>query len=247
MMHDNESEDFVSTLDTSVFQILTAASPNDRKSFLRLQRLTRRLCPSYSYLEIGSELGGSLLPHLLASACASVVSIDLRPLTMPDERAQYFDYPENAEQAMVNTLRSSVGETGIIKLTIFRRDASLVDLAEIPAKANLVLIDAEHTNVACFSDALSALRLAEPDAIISFHDANLISDAIQNFEGALRYLGIKFHTVFLPDCVAVIGLGSSADAVRDTLGPLSFDRYEYLPRVREERWALVRLSIPTAK
>ena len=71
-------------LDTSVFSVLSAASENDRTSFLRLQRLIRTHVQPYTYLEIGSEVGGTLVPYLIDETCKSAVSIDLRPLEVPD-------------------------------------------------------------------------------------------------------------------------------------------------------------------
>ena len=211
---------FAEDLDISVFTIPTGASAEDRRSLLRLQKLARKIFGSYGYLEIGSELGGSLLPHLLDPNCAFAVSIDLRTSRMPDERGTYFDYPENNEALMIAELKRRTGVFQFEKLSIQRKDSSEVGLAEIRGRCQLALIDAEHTNTACFSDAVSTLRLLEDNSIIAFHDANLISDAIQNFERMLGYIGRTFETVFLADCVAAIGLGTLA---KDVSSRIFFD------------------------
>jgi hypothetical protein len=235
---------FVDALDVGIFCIPTAASENDRRSLLRIQGCVRD--KPYSYVEIGSELGGSLVPHLADPQCTSAYSIDLRVTFQADERAEIFYYPADGEEAMIAGLSERFDERSLRKLKTFRCDASQLPLGDIPTKASLAFIDAEHTNVACFSDALSILRFLEPDAIISFHDANLIADAIQNFESMLRFLGLTVSTVFLPDCVAAIGIGAMSDAVTQRLQPFSLPREEYLAGARKQRWKMVARSMIAA-
>lgn len=232
---------FVDALDISIFCIPTAATENDRRSLLRIQRCVRD--KPYCYLEVGSELGGSLVPHLVDPHCTSVFSIDLRVSSQADERAETFYYPADGEEAMIAALAENLGEESLSKLKTFRCDVSQLSSKDIPSQARLALIDAEHTNVACFSDAVSVLRFLERDAIVSFHDANLIADAIQNFETMLRFLEVSFSTVFLPDCVAAIGIGAMANVVSQRLQVLSLPRDEYLARVRKERWKMVARSM----
>jgi hypothetical protein len=235
---------FVDALDVGIFCIPTAASGNDRRSLLRIQGCVRGR--PYCYVEVGSELGGSLVPHLADPQCTSVYSIDLRVSSQADERAETFYYPADGEKAMMAILADRLDERSLRKLKTFRCDASQLSPGDIPTKASLALIDAEHTNVACFSDAVSILRFLEPDAIISFHDANLIADAIQNFESMLRFLGLSVSTAFLPDCVAAIGIGAMSDAVKQRLQPFSLPRDEYIARVRKERWKMVARSMIAA-
>jgi hypothetical protein len=235
---------FVDALDVGIFCIPTAASANDRRSLLRIQACVRD--KPYCYMEVGSELGGSLVPHLADPQCTSVYSIDLRVSSQADERAETFYYPADGEKAMMAMLADRFDEQPLRKLKTFRCDASQLSPGDIPAKASLALIDAEHTNIACFSDAVSIFRFLEPDAIISFHDANLVADAIQNFELMLRFLGLNVSTVFLPDCVAAIGIGAMADAVNRRLQPFSLPREEYLAGARKQRWKMVARSMIAA-
>jgi hypothetical protein len=235
---------FVDALDVGIFCIPTAASANDRRSLLRIQGCVRG--KPYCYVEVGSELGGSLVPHLADPQCTSICSIDLRVSSQPDERAETFYYPADGEKAMIGLLADRFDEQSLRKLRTFRCDASQLSPGDIPTKVSLALIDAEHTNVACFSDAVSILRFLEPDAIISFHDANLIADAIQNFESMLRFLGLSVSTVFLPDCVAAIGIGAMSDAVTQRLQPFSLPRDEYLAGARKQRWKMVARSMIAA-
>jgi len=220
--------DFLTKLDSSVITIVTALSDSDRRSFLRVQQLVRREIGEYSYLEIGSEQGASLQPHLLDPACTSAVSIDLRPQAQPDERGLLFHHIENSTERMRQTLTGQIGSDLLLKLTTFDSDADAVPASALPGLVDLVMIDAEHTNTACFSDFVNVLAYVKQNSVIAFHDANLILDAIQNAERMLRYLNISFETVLLPDCVAAIGLRAMARPVRSLLGPHAHDRAGYV-------------------
>ena len=75
-----------------------------------------------------------------------------------------------------------------------------------------MLIDGEHTNVAAFSDFLSLLPMLSENALILFHDDNLLTDAIENVARLLVYLGVPHDVHYLPDVVAVIALRRSRAA-----------------------------------
>ena len=235
---------FVNALDIGIFRVPTAASANDRRSLLQIQSCVRD--KPYCYIEVGSELGGSLVPHLADPQCTLALSIDPRVSSQADERAETIHYPTDGEEGMIATLTESLGTQSLQKLKIFRCDASQLSLNDMPSRPRLALIDAEHTNTSCFSDAVSMLHLLDRDAIISFHDANLITDAIQNFEIMLRYLAVSFQTVFLPDCVAAIGIGAMSSVIEQRLQALSFSRDDYIARVRKERWKMVARSMIAA-
>src|SRR5262249_2295273 len=200
----------------------------------RVQNVVRSLLGTYTYLEIGSHLGGSLFPHLLDSACTAAISIDPRPPAQADERAEVFRYEENSSSRMRTVLSEHLSPLALEKLTTIESDVSAVEAGVLDAKASLVLIDAEHTNVACYSDFVGVMQLVKPDCMVMFHDANLIADAICNAERFLDYLGVVHETAFLPDSVAVIGLGVFAAAVRDELGPRGMDRRSFLVRSRRQ-------------
>ena len=104
---------------------------------------------------------------------------------------------------------------------------------------DLALIDGEHTNIACFSDFISVLPLMAEDAVIAYHDANLIPDAILNAERVLGYLGIPFHTVFLPDCVAAIGLRGMAGPLASAVADVALDREKFLALSRQTLRAVI--------
>lgn len=234
---------FLADLDNKIFTIRTALSDNDKIAFLRVQQLVGRTVGKYSYLEIGSEQGASLQPHLLDPACVSAVSIDLRPPAQPDERGVLFHHVDNSTARMKRTLTEQIGAAPLEKLTTYDADASTVSASVLPGLVELAMIDAEHTNTACFSDFIQVLSYVKPDSVIAFHDANLILDAIQNAERMLRYLKIEFATVFLPDCVAAIGIRGMAAPVREMLLPHAHERATYVQQSKKQLQQMVAMSL----
>ncbi|WP_143748367.1 class I SAM-dependent methyltransferase [Mesorhizobium carmichaelinearum] len=237
MLTADQAVGMIGTLDIAVFQVQTQSTFNDRASFLRVQTLARSALGRYIYLEVGSHIGGSLFPHLIDPACQGAVSVDPRPAALPDERAEFMRYPENSTARMIAVLSERLPPSAMAKLTTFDSDVSAVPPGAVEPKATLAFIDGEHTNRACFSDFAGVLQLTKPDCIISFHDANLIADAIINAERFLDHLGVAHETVFLPDTVAVMGLGRLASAVRDELQPHGLDRVAFLERSQRELWS----------
>lgn len=237
MLTADQALGMIEALDPAIFEVETQSTLNDRVSFLRVQALARSLLGSYVYLEVGSHIGGSLLPHLLDPACQAAVSADPRPAAQPDERAEIFHYVENSAARMKDILSRHLSPAAMARLTTIDSDVSAIHPSALSRKATLALIDAEHTDTACFSDFAGVLRLMEADCIISFHDANLIADAILNAERFLRHLGVTYETVFLPDSVAVMGLGRLAGDIRDRLRPHALERNAFLDRSRRELWS----------
>ena len=197
----------IDALDISIFQVATETTPNDRQSFLLLQKVVRNAYPGYDYLEIGSHIGGSLSPHLVDPKCTSVISIDPRPAAQSDERGLMAEYPGNTTQRMLKELESAADATSLAKLRTFDADASQIEPDRDRSNVRLALIDAEHTNRAAFRDFLFALRMVERDSIIAFHDANILVDAIGNIETFLTYSRMNFRSYYLPDCVFAISFG----------------------------------------
>jgi Methyltransferase domain len=224
----------IDAADASVFIVESQTSQNDKVSFLRLQKLIRSRLDNYVYAEVGSHLGGTLLPHLGDRHCRMAISIDPRPLEHPDAFGRSFVYNGNSTARMLEVLRSALPEACLAKLTTFDLDAAQVPRAEIKARADLVMIDGEHTVVAAFSDVMSLLPVVSENAVLSFHDANLVADAIRNLERFFAYAGVKFATVFLPDNVCAIGLRGMADPVAAELGPHALDRDRFLANARKQ-------------
>lgn len=230
----------IETLDPAAFMVDSQTSCDDKVSLLRLQRLIRSRLNGYVYLEVGSYLGGTLAPHLADPRCRMAISIDARHRLVPDERSRLSVlYDGNSTARMVESLLRALPGDYLTKLRTFDQDAAEVCHADIDAPADLVMIDGEHTVVAAFSDVMSLLPVVSENAVISFHDANLVAQAILNLERFLTYAGIKFRTVFLPDCVCAIGLRGMADDIATELGPHAHDRDRFLVNAKRQRWECI--------
>jgi hypothetical protein len=236
------SPDFLARLDTNVFKIESQSSEADKVSFLRLQAVVSETVSQYVYLEIGSHMGGTLLPYLLDPNCHKVISIDLRPQSQKDERARRFYYAPDAEGEMLARLKEAAGDLALTKVSTFDCDIKDVDPKALPT-VHIALVDGEHTNTACFSDADCLLNVVNSDSIVVFHDANLVIDAILNFERMLSRMKLKHFLLFLPHCVAAIGLGKMAETVRDKLAAEGLDRAEYIASSQMGRWKAIALAM----
>lgn len=90
-------------LDLSLMSAVPAtAMAGDRCAFLASHSAVRQ--PGYTYLEIGSEQGGSFKTHLRDSWGQSVFSIDLSVDTAPDSRGTQRWYDGNSTAALRATL-----------------------------------------------------------------------------------------------------------------------------------------------
>src|SRR5436309_9076337 len=87
----------IAALDLSLFEKIESQSTDeDKRSLLACQSAVRDLRPEYTYLEIGSYLGGSIQPHLVDERCKRIVSIDKRPPRQPDARGVDYEYLNNS-------------------------------------------------------------------------------------------------------------------------------------------------------
>ncbi len=221
-------ENLIENLNLSIFRLPSQTTDNDRISLLRVQRLMRNWKPGYTYLEIGSYQGGTLLPHLLDQSCELAVSIDKRPDAQPDERARLFSYEGFTTERMLQGLRQYVPFSGIRKLATFDADMADVSPFAIGAKLDLALIDGEHTNVAVFSDFLSLLPALREDALIGFHDFDKINDAVKNIQSHLQFSGIAQRLFVLPDLVSVIALRGGIAPATEALAAYALDELSFI-------------------
>ncbi len=194
-------------LDGTIFdEVVSQSSDNDRRSLLACQLAVRALVPGYTYLEIGSHLGGTLHPHLRDPSCARIVSIDKRTPAQPDERGVPFDYPDNTTDRMLTHLRRVAPES-LPKLTCIEGDSRQVTPAEIVSSPELCFVDGEHTDRAVRDDfRLCSAVLADSGAIL-FHDAQVIYNALIEIVDHLRSSEARFHAYNLPDTLFVVELG----------------------------------------
>jgi len=172
---------------TKNFPITSQTSTNDKLFLLQTMNLIKSKVGRFSYLEIGSFLGGSLTPFLLEPLCEDVLSVDDRERQQPDERGIKYDYAGITHITMIQNL--SKHGVPIEKLTT--HDGSIDTIPNKLNKYDLIFIDGEHTDVACFRDFIWSYKSAKEDSIILFHDSDLTYKGLTIIKEYLRSLGVK--------------------------------------------------------
>jgi cephalosporin hydroxylase len=197
---------------------------NDHYTMLALQDIVQKTAPCV-YLEVGSLLGGSMVPYLLDPRCIEVHSVDLRPPLTPDERGITYDYDHATTAQMIENLKREVPDSNMQKLRTYDMDSAAFAKKFLPSatlsyeqnytvRPNLVFLDAEHTNRAVFQDFLNLNELLQEDAIFAFHDSNLIFDALTNIQAMLKYHLVAFHAAYLPDVVFALAFGKLIEPLK---------------------------------
>lgn len=188
----------------SVFDhIASQTTIGDRKSLLALRELAAA-GGSFSYLEIGSHLGGSLQPFVVDERCTSIISIDPRPTSQPDKRlpgAERHHYEDNSTEQMLSLLRAIPG-ADVGKIKTIEASTEAIDPASISAEPTLCFIDGEHTDIAALRDAIFCAAVA-PRSIIAFHDRSAVGTGISAFMRVAGGYGNPLpDTIFAVDLVA---------------------------------------------
>lgn len=179
----------INSLDVTLFDaILSQTSEKERQSLLSVQRATARHHSSFSYLEIGSYMGGSIQPYLLDDRCEAIYSIDPRPSQLADDRSpgQDVQYPENSKERMLHLLQS-VEQGAVGKIRCFDSDASLIDTKQIENPPAIAFIDGEHTYQAVMSDYRFCAKVVHSSGTIVFHDFDVIHKAIIQICDGLKH------------------------------------------------------------
>ena len=198
----------IAGLDLKLFEkIPSQSTDDDKRSFLAVQLAVRNLRQQYSYLEIGSYLGGSIQPHLLDDRCARIYSIDKRPERQPDARGYDYRYLNNSTERMLGQLRE-VAPEAMEKLITIDGDSRSISPNRVECKADLCFIDGEHTDQAVLSDFKFCLDVLNVDGCIAFHDAQITYNGLSNCIQHLEQNGIKFNAYSLPSIVFVIEIGN---------------------------------------
>jgi len=199
-------EKAIGELDLGLFEKITSQSTDhDKQSLLAVQLAVRELKQEYSYLEIGSYLGGSIQPHLLDPKCRQIYSIDKRPPSQPDARGYDWHYNNNSTARMIEMLKGVAEDTS--KITTIDGDTRTIKPSEIADKIELCFIDGEHTDEAVMADFKFCLDVAADNGAIMFHDAQITYNGIAS---ALEYLdknSISYNAYVLPHIVFVIEIG----------------------------------------
>jgi hypothetical protein len=197
----------VDALDTTLYDpIPSQTSAADRSSLLTVQNAIVSRLGAYTYLEIGSHLGGSIQPHLLDPRCRKIYSIDKRPDHAPDQRGKTVGYEGVSTELMMQRLGALFARAPD-KITTFDADVSTLSAAAIADPPDLCFVDGEHTNEAALRDSLFCLSVAAKRSAICFHDSEIVFGGISEFIDRLRASGQPFNAYNLPSTVFVVELG----------------------------------------
>jgi len=233
------------SLDLTLFDgVPTQSEDGDRQSWLAVQRSVRRPA-GYTYLEIGSHLGGSIQQHLIDPWCQKIISIDKRSLNMPDDRGETVYYEGNFTARMLDNL-SRIARHELSKVICFDADAKDVDPHAIPAPPDFCFIDGEHTYAAVISDFEFCLRVCAPNAAICFHDDRFLYGAVGAALTLLRHRRIPFSArklggdtfgIFLRDCNAAND-AYVRDCSRDGVRWILWRRIRAMVKASVPEWSL---------
>jgi hypothetical protein len=225
----------LAALDTSLFaRIRSQSTDDDKRGWLALQGAVRRRKAPFTYLEIGSYLGGSIQPYLLDPACGRIYSIDRRPDEQPDDRGETFSYRGCTTRRMLDNLRA-VDAGQIEKVTCFDVDASAIPVDAIREAPHVCLIDGEHTAAAVASDFRFCLAVCAEDAVICFHDANVVYPAIERILSDLARERRIVAAVKLGGLTFAIGLGAMNALADPAVARLAMPGDAYLRSMRARR------------
>lgn len=174
--------DRVDALDTELFSQLEAQTGEwDRRALLALHAAAAATHGSFSYLEIGSYLGGSLQALMCDRRCRRVVSIDPRVAAAPDDRCGQWVYDDNTTEHMVELLRTLPG-VEIEKLTTLEASTEALGVSDVaPPRPAYCFVDGEHTHDAVIRDARFCAEVLGGEGVIAFHDYVIIGPAIADF------------------------------------------------------------------
>lgn len=205
----NEFETAINDLDLRLFERIPSQSTDeDKRSLLACQLVVRELAGEYSYLEIGSYLGGSIQPHLLDPKCRRIYSIDKRPPSQPDERGFDWIYQNNSTKRMLEMLKTVSSDTG--KISTVDGDTRTIEPANILDRFQLCFIDGEHTDEAAIADFEFCLRVLDDDGAILFHDSQITYMGIAECLRRLEERNIRFKAYVLPHVLFVVEIGDFA-------------------------------------
>jgi predicted O-methyltransferase YrrM len=199
-------DEAISGLDLRLFEkIGTQTTDDDKRTLLACQLALREMRPGYSYLEIGSYLGGSIQPHLADEKCARIYSIDRRPEVQPDARGYDWVYKNNSTARMLELLKEVGGDMS--KITTIDGDTAAIRPEQVSEKIDLCFIDGEHTDEACFRDFRFCLDVLNENGAILFHDAQITYNGIREATRFLEKSGRRFRAYPLPSVAFLVELG----------------------------------------
>ena len=206
-------QDRVAALDTHLFDyVKSETGPADQKSLLAVHNGIAVRTGSFSYLEIGSHLGGTLQVVIADPRCARVVSIDPRPLSQPDDRPGFpqFEYRDNSTERMLKLLEDVPG-ADMSKLETVEESTENIPPGRF-ARPDICFIDGEHTYGATLRDARFCRTVMQGAGVIAFHDFSIIERAVLDF---LKETHGPYRGYLLSDSVFIVELGSTPTLLND--------------------------------
>jgi hypothetical protein len=201
-------EERIQRLDTSLFSHVDSQSTdNDKRTLLALQAHFRVGREGFTYLEIGSYMGGSLQSCVVDGQCQHIVSIDPRPRSLPDDRGVTWTYEDNSTQKMISLLAKIPG-ADVGKIHPIDAGTDSITPQDIPFTPDLCFIDGEHTDESALRDARFCLSVVRQDGCIFFHDAQIVYKGIDRFLKELVAANRRHRAFILPDSIFIVDLSA---------------------------------------
>lgn len=210
------------------FPISAQLSINDKVSFLTILLAHGKMFGKYSYLEIGSHLGGSIAPVLFDKKCKKIFSIDKRPSTVPDNSGKNYRYSENSTARMMSNLRS-IKVSAEKKVVCYDGDTASIAITEIPLTPSICFIDGEHTDAVAYRDYQFCRKVIQDRGTLIFHDANTLYLTLLKIVRELNDEGASFEAYSLADSIFVVSLGTPQISRNENILALMRQGGGYLP------------------
>jgi hypothetical protein len=205
--------DRVAALDTQLFShVESETGEADRRSLLAVHSAIATRSDRFSYLEIGSHLGGTLQVVIVDPRCTQVVSIDPRPQWQPDDRPGHsrFEYRDNSTERMLTLLRGVPG-ADLSKLETVEESTENVAPGRF-LRPDFCFIDGEHTYAAALRDARFCRTVMQGAGVVAFHDFRIVERAVLDF---LRETPRPRRGYLLTGSVFVVELGATPSLLSD--------------------------------
>jgi hypothetical protein len=135
---------------------------------------------------------------------------------------------------MLSNLRG-IAPDHLHKVVCFDSDAKRVDPRDITAPPDLCLIDGEHTRSAVLDDFEACAKMCAPDAVIYFHDADVVHPAIAEILAALKRAARRFTALKLDGLTYAIAMGNGNVIRSGIVQGLASDGESYLRAMRARR------------
>lgn len=196
-----------SSFDISPFsQIYSQQSIGDKVSFLNILAAHGRVFGEFTYLEIGSHLGGSIAPVLQQPLCRKIYSIDKRPKSQSDESGQRVYYLGNSTERMMQNLMK-IDPAACSKVFCIDGDTGSISMPEFDLRPTICFIDGEHTDAIVYRDFQFCRKILQDNGTLFFHDANTLYLTLQRIVNELDNEGVSFEAYCLADSMFVISFG----------------------------------------